>query len=288
MKANELMTRSGTTTTALQLAAKMGMPKGLHFFADDGSGGGGNDDGGNDDGAGGGNDDDGGNDDGAHDEPTVLKTQHDAVLKEMIEHRKSSKVLTARLAELESNTPSQEELNELRDYRVKMQEADDVQKKKEGQYETLLKDKESKHAAEIQALQADIASERKSRRSESVENVLAKYIPQNTSVAVDDVSPLLRSFFKFDDEGTMFIEVNGEEPMDGNGKAQSPAEFIAQYIESKPHLATHKPRGGSGGTGNRNGGRGGKKQWTQQDLQNMTQEEWRENEKEIMAQIEGK
>lgn len=299
MSANDLINKAGTaltaTPTALALASRMGsIPRGLHFFPDDGAGGegGGGDDGG-DDGAGGGDDGDGegdgeGSDDGGDDGDdgaTVKKSQFDATLRDLRAERKARKELDKRIKELEKGAPSPDELEELREFRVKRQQAEEDQKKKEGQFEKLIAEKDAKHNAELTRIQNELAEERQARQDERVDNVLAKSIPNHTTAPIDDVARLLRPFFKFDEEGEMVIEVNGDEPLNDKGEPMTANEFVAKFVSERPYLAALAPKGGSGGGSGRGRGSGkGGKQFTAEDLAEMSYEDFKKNEKEIMKQ----
>lgn len=295
MSANELINKAGTATatpTALAIASQMGsIPRGLHFFPDDGGDGGGDT---GDDGAGDGGDDgidddsdDGSDDDGddGDDGATVKKSQFDATLRDLRTERKQRKELDKRLKELEKGAPSPEELEELREFRVKRQQAEEDQKKKEGQFEKLIAEKDAKHTAELNRIQNELAEERQARQDERVDNVLAKSIPNHTTAPIDDVARLLRPFFKFDEEGEMVIEVNGEEPMNDKGEPMTANEFVAKFVSERPYLAALAPKGGSGGgTGRGRGSGKGGNRFTAEDLENMSYEDFKKNEKEIMKQ----
>lgn len=289
MSANELTKNAGTAnTSALQSAMRGGLslPRGLYFDPSDEGGGGDNDNGNdnNNDGAGGeGNENN--NDGGDGDEAVVSKKEYDGVLKEMIARRDAEKKLTKELESLKKNAPSKEEISELRKFRAQQQEAEEERRKKEGQFEELLNETKTKYEQKIQELESKVEQEVISRRAERVDNILAKFIPQNTDVPVDDVSPLIKNFFKWDEDGEVYIEVNGEEPLDENGKPKTAERFIADFIASKPWLAAHKPKGGSGGASGRGRGKNGAKVYTAEDLASMSTEDFRKYQSEIMAQV---
>lgn len=285
MKVNEIIEKAGTIPAlAFAMDGGLRMPRGLHFN-ESGEGGqdGGDDGGGQDDGGQPGSDDgdDGGQDEGGK----VAKAQFDAVLKELRDERKQRKEFEKNLKEIKANAPSKEELEELREFRVKQQKAEEENKKKAGQYENLLKEKEQKHLNEINNERNKYAELESRYREEKIDGVLARYIPQYTTIPVSDVADLVRKHFTFDDDGNMVIKVNGESPINEKGNEMSPEEFIADFISKRDYLAKAAPKGGSGGIGGKGKGSGKGRIFTEEEIAAMPHDEFKKHEAEIMAQI---
>lgn len=276
MSIKNIINSVGTTGSTLSLAARGGnLPRGIHF-ALDGEGAAGVADAGTDDKT----DDDDDAEDGAEDdaEASVPKRQFDGVFAELRKTRDELKALKA-------NAPSADEINELREFKAEKAKLEQEQKKKKGDYEKLLSEQQTKHAKELAEWQDKFNTERAARQHDRLDAIFGRVVPSHTDVPVDDLAPLLRPYFKFDDDGDLTIDANGTWPLNDQGKEMTPEEFIAKFIADRPHFARFVPKGGSGGGNGRGKGNGGKGKFTDEQIRNMSQAEFEKHHDEIMAQI---
>jgi len=215
----------------------------------------------------------------------ATKLQLEAVIRDLRDERKARKEAERKAKELVSSGPTAEEIAELREFKAKQAAADEDTKKKKGQYEQLLKDNTTKYESEINKIRSEHTSLLQQYRDEKIDATLSRHIPTYTTIPVSDVADLMRRHFTFDDEGEMVIQVGGTEPMNDRGNPMSAEEFISDFINKRDYLAKAAPKGGSGGQGGKGKGSGKNKVWTPEELQSMSHEDFKKNEREITAQI---
>jgi len=284
----EIINKAGTIS-ALQLASNgVGLPKGLRFHPDDGSDNNadGSDNGMGDAGNEGGDNGAGDEGDDGGDEVMVPKRHHDGAVAELAKVRRELKESSKALENFKKQMPSMEEFEELREHKTKQAELEAERKKKEGQFETLLKDQQAKHTNEKSELQAALEAKQAELDQERIGNIFASVVPLHTSVPTSSVQRLMGGLIKYDEDRELrCFKENGEPALNPDGSDMTPAQFIEDYIGKTDWLARAQPKGGAGGGNNRARGKDGKaRKFTAADLENMSHEEFKKYEKEIMAQ----
>lgn len=216
---------------------------------------------------------------GDGEQPVVAKKAYDAVLADLHKFKNQIAELNKKIA----NAPSEEEVRELREARVRKQQEEEEAKKKAGQYEEIIA-KQKRDAAEALAAEKAAKSKVESKYANSmVVNALAAEIPNYTTAPVSDVLSLIQKHVSFDLETEKFkIDVDGVWPVNDKGREMTIAEFVESQITKRPYLAMAKPAQGSGGTSQRGKGTD-KNQPTDAQVSRMSDKEFKEYEQTYLA-----
>lgn len=183
---------------------------------------------------------------------------------------------------------SPEELKEFRKWKVKRAQDEEERERRAGNFDKVLASREAKHSEQLKReREAREAAEKKLRQRE-IENLIAMEVPKHTGVAIEEVQPMIEKYLIHDEDGELIVVDKKGEPWYNDDTAHpfEPAEFIEWFISKRPFLATVKPVNGSGGKTGKRGKSGDKDEWTPERVANLSHEEFKKHEKEILAAAE--
>jgi len=220
----------------------------------------------------------------------VSKRDYERVVQESIKRKNRLRELQRELEAVRKNQLSEDDIKAFRQWQQQQAEDETTAKKKRGEFESLLKEKDEKHQREVSELNGTVEKLQKQLADTHVQYKLATVVPQfvHPKIPVDDVIRLVRDDFRYDPEEGMVIVVDS----DGDRRAGSgpdgymtPEEYLQDFVTKRPHYAPADKPGGSGTTNQR----GGKNRpYTPADIAGMSQADYRKNRERILQQADGR
>lgn len=194
--------------------------------------------------------------------------------------------LTAKINDAPAVTP--QDLADLKKFREEQATLEAERKKKEGQFELLIKEQADAHKAALDAAQAATAAANQRLADSLKSNTLNTLIPKFTGVqpVSDVITAVFSKSVTFKPDGSYEIkDEKGEHPIDPTtGRKMELEAFVAREINARDWCRNVKPSVGSGGTSQSGTGSGVAGQFTPEDIAKMTPEQFKANRAAIFAQ----
>jgi len=146
------------------------------------------------------------------------------------------------------------DLDEIRELKSRAQQAEEERLKKEGEFEELLKRRQSEWGKRMQQLEEQAKQWEQKYRQVAIDERLVAAFAKAGAVAPDEAAALTRALVDLDDEG-VYVKGEAGSPLVADGKRLDLEAFASQWLEQRPHHRKAGPQG-SGSPGGSRGGVG--------------------------------
>lgn len=219
-----------------------------------------------------------------------VNTDLDRARKELEERDLQIAELNKKIADLGKNVVSDDEKKQLAALKKEKEEAERKRLAEQGELQKLLDKANADLAAERAARENAERSSKQQVADLRLSNLLEREIPKGTDIPAKEVIGALglRDYFNYNEATGAFTIVDPitkTSPRNANGTAMTPEEFIAKKISDTPWIASVKPKGGSGSssTAGGGGGSGANGEFTDEDIQKMSIEDFNKHRAAIFA-----
>lgn len=180
------------------------------------------------------------------------------------------------------------DLADLKKFRDEQASLEAERKKKEGQFELLIKEQADAHKAALAAAEARVAEANAKLASSLKLTTLSSIIPKYTGVkpVSDVIAAVFDRSVSFKPDGSYEIkDEKGEHPIDpATGRKMELEVFVARECNARDWCRSVKPAIGSGGASQGGGGSGVAGQFTPEDIAAMTPAQFKANREAILKQ----